>query len=58
MKKQFWLFASLVLLKLSAYAQEEKVEGQIFEANSNWEELGLSGANVYWLNSPNWNHHR
>lgn len=52
MKKQFWLFASLVLLKLSAYAQEEKVEGQIFEANSNGEELGLSGANVYWLNSP------
>lgn len=31
---------------------QDKIEGVVMEANSNKERIGLSGANVYWLNSP------
>ena len=31
---------------------QEKVEGMVMEANTEGKHIGLSGANVYWLNSP------
>lgn len=47
---KFYIFL-LLLLPCVALSQN-KVEGRINEANAENKPMGLSGANVYWLNSP------
>lgn len=51
MKKYFGFLISLIISISQAMAQQ-KVEGMIMEANNEGKHIGLSGANVYWLNSP------
>lgn len=50
MKAYIWLLACISLIRIS-YAQQQ-VEGIIFEKGDTGVEQMLSGANVYWLNSP------
>ena len=50
MKKYFGLF--ITLLSVLPSMAQEKVEGMVMEANTEGKHIGLSGANVYWLNSP------
>lgn len=49
MKLYITITLSLLFL-IPAFAQE-KVEGMVMEANSANKHMGLSGANVYWMNS-------
>ena len=44
-------FLTVVLLGLPILIFSQHVEGVILESNPNGKEIGLSGANVYWLNS-------
>ncbi len=44
-------FILITLFPLYFFAQE-KVEGLVFDDSSNGQEIGLSGVNIYWLNSP------
>ena len=47
MNKYFLLIALFPLLSIS----QEKIEGRVIEANPENKQLGLAGANVYWMNS-------
>ncbi len=47
---KYILTAFLSLMYLGAFSQE-KVEGMVMEANNSNKHIGLSGANVYWMNS-------
>ena len=49
MKKLIYVFF-LILFPLSIFSQE-KVEGIIYEENSDTKKTPLLGANVYWLNT-------
>tara|TARA_R110002051_G_scaffold98438_2_gene168610 strand:+ start:190 stop:2442 length:2253 start_codon:yes stop_codon:yes gene_type:complete len=46
------ILGSFIFLTVTtSFSQEKKVEGMIMEANESNKHIGLSGANVYWLNS-------
>lgn len=45
-----YVYILIILFPLLSFSQE-KVEGMIMEANSTKEHIGLSGANVYWMDS-------
>jgi hypothetical protein len=47
---RIYLFVFMGMFSLVVLAQE-KVEGKIMEANPDGKNIGLAGANVYWLNS-------
>ena len=51
MKKYFGLLIAILISVCHTTAQE-RVEGVIMEINSEGEEVGLAGANIYWLDSP------
>lgn len=51
MKLFFSLFTTIVFGILNTMAQQQ-VEGMVVEADKEGNSTGLSGANVYWLNSP------
>ena len=42
----------LLILGTTFLQAQDKIEGMVMEANEQGKHLGLSGANVYWLNSP------
>ncbi len=46
-----YLLYILLLIPLLSISQEQ-IEGQILETNDKNEEIGLSGVNVFWANSP------
>ena len=47
------ILSFLALVFLFTFGQsQQKVEGMVMKANKAGKHLGLSGANVYWLNSP------
>ena len=50
--KRYFSFLSLCLLGLNSIHSQQKVEGIIKEADAESKHSSLSGANVYWLNSP------
>lgn len=49
--KDFIISVMIGLLPLFSISQE-KIEGMVMEANTENKHIGLSGANVYWMNSP------
>lgn len=50
--KRYYSLIWLLVFGLSQSLAQEKVEGMVMEANTAGKHIGLSGANVYWLNSP------
>ncbi len=50
MKSYLYIFSIIALCPLLSLSQE-KVEGMVMEANSSNKHIGLSGANVYWIDS-------
>ena len=42
----------LLILGTTFLQAQDKIKGMVMEANEQGKHLGLSGANVYWLNSP------
>ncbi|MEM8926907.1 MAG: TonB-dependent receptor [Bacteroidota bacterium] len=51
MKTYFGLLIA-ILISVSPSIAQQKIEGMVMEANNEGKHIGLSGANVYWLNSP------
>ncbi|MGB5553016.1 MAG: TonB-dependent receptor [Flavobacteriaceae bacterium] len=47
---KLYFFSILILFPIFFFSQE-KVEGMVMEANAENKHIGLSGANVYWMNS-------
>ena len=45
------ILGSFIFLTVTNSFSQEKVEGMIMEANESNKHIGLSGANIYWLNS-------
>ncbi|WP_350286230.1 TonB-dependent receptor [uncultured Croceitalea sp.] len=51
MKQFFWLFTIALLYGGCVFGQQV-VKGLVLEANPQHQDIALSGANIYWLNSP------
>lgn len=51
MKKYFGLLIATIISVSQTMAQQ-KMRGMVMESNTNGKHVGLSGANVYWLDSP------
>lgn len=50
--KSYFSVVLLVVFGVCQSLAQDKVEGMVMEANKEGKHIGLSGANVYWLNSP------